>query len=1310
MNKIKILSGLGADNVRVYADEIIESGSTLSDKYLGISGTSINSDKLNDQNSSYYLNADNISGGTENTYSQWVTTGTSIYYTGDSVGIKTNDPDEILHISTTTGGTGGLFGNAFIGVSSYDNDNAVFSHNEQKNNDGGYAVMQDSSGSTHLNALSGKSINVRINNNIVSDFSTTGLTVSGNVIGNNLNITNWNSGYTHISNDGTDHSDVVLNNTHRTSDGSDHSGVTANTTHRSSNGTDHSDVVLNNTHRTSDGSDHSGVTANTIHRTSNGTDHSYIDQDVTSTANPTFNNLIVSGDLSVSGTTTTINSETLLVEDKNIEIGDVVTPTDVTADGGGITLKGATNKTITWDNANDNWTLNQNVNIPSGNTYKINNVNLALADLTDDATHRIVTDTEKTNWNSGYTHISNDGTDHSDVVLNNTHRNSDGSDHSGVTANTTHRTSDGTDHSYIDQDVTTGATPTFSGANLDGGVIVNEAGVDVDFRVEGVGQSNALFVQGSDGYVSIGSNTNLSGDFNITGSNTEPTQGSEQVTNGDFASDLTSWTVGANWAWDTGIAKHTTGSVATLSQDVSVTASNFYLLEFDIVGMTAGTLTASLGGITADALSADITDYAIMIEATSTAVLTFTPSTDFDGAIDNVSVTQFTASTPTRVVYKDDNIIAYEERVSPSERSSIYLGANAGRFDIQTTTNPNIGIGFNVLTNLTSGNFNLGVGNRTLEALTTGLSNFALGTNSLLKLKTGDNNIGIASNALGNLIVGDDNISIGRLSMFSTKIANRNIAIGRLAGQNAGDDNVFIGYNTGKNETGSNKLYIANTDTATPLIYGEFDNNLLQINGTLEVLGTTRTYNNLINNVLIKSESDFPTAVGGYIDLDTNVEYTISGNVLIYNSIRVPDGSINKIKSAEFGSSALVYMGTDALFKDDSHRGILGLAEIIISAPLGKVFDIADTTKVGSVIHDFCIFNNCSELGNLNDVALTLSFSKFADCGQGFTFNDNISIAIMDLSFNTWKNQAGCKYMRFTGDHGQIRISGHFAKTAGANENIFDIDSGMTTTGGQVFGTQNNIAAGGNVFASGSKNQTDPDWTWTNNGGISDSAVTAAGYLLSNALTTDIPAIDAWVGINGNTWTSDIKERTEVDSDGVLKYIGLEDTTLLLDGNVSLEPTVATKDLSMRFCKIHAHHTFTVTFTNATNLINETGTTLSDGDNISFKNTTGTLPAELRTDIIYYVVNKLTNSFQVAYTSGGTAIAFTDDGTPTNIYSVADLTGSMPREPIGAGAPRDLVPHGLITVSKDCEVVGVVQNKSDTVNINVINVFFRAKK
>uniref|UniRef100_A0A6C0FD44 Peptidase S74 domain-containing protein n=1 Tax=viral metagenome TaxID=1070528 RepID=A0A6C0FD44_9ZZZZ len=95
-------------------------------------------------------------------------------------------------------------------------------------------------------------------------------------------------------------------------------------------------------------------------------------------------NLIVTGDFTVSGTPTTINSTTLQVNDKNIEMGVVGTPTDTTADGGGITLKGATNKTIIWDIANENWTSNQNWNIATGKTFKINNVNVLSGDTLGD--------------------------------------------------------------------------------------------------------------------------------------------------------------------------------------------------------------------------------------------------------------------------------------------------------------------------------------------------------------------------------------------------------------------------------------------------------------------------------------------------------------------------------------------------------------------------------------------------------------------------------------------------------------------------------------------------------------------------------------------------------------------------------------------------------------------------------------------------------------------------------------------------------------------------------------------------------------
>jgi hypothetical protein len=59
-----------------------------------------------------------------------------------------------------------------------------------------------------------------------------------------------------------------------------------------------------------------------------------------------------------------------------IELGAVASPTDTTANGGGITLLGATNKTITYDNTNNNWTSSENWNIATGKTFKINNVSM----------------------------------------------------------------------------------------------------------------------------------------------------------------------------------------------------------------------------------------------------------------------------------------------------------------------------------------------------------------------------------------------------------------------------------------------------------------------------------------------------------------------------------------------------------------------------------------------------------------------------------------------------------------------------------------------------------------------------------------------------------------------------------------------------------------------------------------------------------------------------------------------------------------------------------------------------------------------
>lgn len=84
------------------------------------------------------------------------------------------------------------------------------------------------------------------------------------------------------------------------------------------------------------------------------------------------NNLTVTGDLTVQGNTTTLNTSTLVVEDKNVVLANVASPDDTTADGAGLTILGNTNKTWNWVDSTDSWTSSEHINLASGKVFKIN--------------------------------------------------------------------------------------------------------------------------------------------------------------------------------------------------------------------------------------------------------------------------------------------------------------------------------------------------------------------------------------------------------------------------------------------------------------------------------------------------------------------------------------------------------------------------------------------------------------------------------------------------------------------------------------------------------------------------------------------------------------------------------------------------------------------------------------------------------------------------------------------------------------------------------------------------------------------------
>ena len=85
-------------------------------------------------------------------------------------------------------------------------------------------------------------------------------------------------------------------------------------------------------------------------------------------------NVRITGNLTVSGDTIKIITQELMIEDRNIILGDISgsgeSYSDENISGGGITLKGASDKTLLWKNTGDGqWNL-------SGGTLVVNNANV----------------------------------------------------------------------------------------------------------------------------------------------------------------------------------------------------------------------------------------------------------------------------------------------------------------------------------------------------------------------------------------------------------------------------------------------------------------------------------------------------------------------------------------------------------------------------------------------------------------------------------------------------------------------------------------------------------------------------------------------------------------------------------------------------------------------------------------------------------------------------------------------------------------------------------------------------------------------
>ncbi len=294
-------------------------------------------------------------------------------------------------------------------------------------------------------------------------------------------------------------------------------------------------------------------------------------------------------------------------------------------------------------------------------------------------------------------------------------------------------------------------------------------------------------------------------------------------------------------------------------------------------------------------------------------------------------VIRFDIQNTERLVLKE-NVNGSTQISLPNNNSNIFIGNSAGEnsestaedntvvgtyaFQSNTGGNSNSAFGYSCMKSSTSGFFNTGMGAYALEKNINGDSNTGVGYSSLKNNTTGEFNSAFGVLSLAANTSGSSNIGLGSRAGEFNQGGNHNVFVGRFAGQgtsshsksnnvmvgyeagktNHGEANVFLGFRAGQNESGDNKLYIENSSSTSPLIYGEFDNDILKINGHLSI---TQGF----------SDADYDTKI--------QVEESTDEDIIRFDVGGSEKWTMTGSRLESKGSGESVFIGEDSGLADD---------------------------------------------------------------------------------------------------------------------------------------------------------------------------------------------------------------------------------------------------------------------------------------------------------------------------------------------------------------------------------------------------------
>jgi len=300
----------------------------------------------------------------------------------------------------------------------------------------------------------------------------------------------------------------------------------------------------------------------------------------------------------------------------------------------------------------------------------------------------------------------------------------------------------------------------------------------------------------------------------------------------------------------------------------------------------------------------------------------------------------------------NDIIFVDGERALLANTMNTSLGISA----LESVTVPSYGnsvLGFEAGKNLTTGNANTLVGITAGRTLTTGGSCTFIGAVAGY-FATGNHNVLIGAYAGYGITSGITNTFVGNGTGFTYNVSGC----------------VFLGYNAGRSESGNNKLYISNTDTNNPLIYGDFS--------TFRVgLGTTSPNANL--SIENRNSTNIGFSIRAAASQSANLlQATDNPGTTIFEV--QADGEVALIQDSKklyFGAGydfSLYYDGADANIKTDE----VTASDLLIHTGSQK------TIELQTVVYNDINFNALYALpGATAPDLITLNSTGF----KGYAFN-----------------------------------------------------------------------------------------------------------------------------------------------------------------------------------------------------------------------------------------------------------------------------------------------------------------------------------